>query len=159
MNRWIVLVTMTTLLGCSGAGSRRADLVGDLRNYGEGVRWNDFAKASLVVHPKARADFMDTREQVADDLKISDWEMKRLTYSDNRNKADVQVEWYWHLDSRGIMHTTVTTQKWTRHGKRWIIDEERRLRGEPMPGVAEPQKKPKHKPKRRSAQSKAEAAP
>lgn len=138
MSRWIVVTAVLGSFACGGAGSRRADLVGDLRNYGDGVRWNDFARASLNLHPDNRPAFMDSREQVAEDLRISDWEMKRLTYSEGRNKAVVQVEWKWHLDSRGIVHTTVTEQKWTRHGKRWILDQERRLKGDPMPGVAEP---------------------
>jgi hypothetical protein len=63
--------------------------------------------------------------------------MTRFEYDDSRFRAVVQVEYTWLLDSRGIVHTTVARQFWARHGDRWLLDREERLRGDPMPGVAE----------------------
>ena len=133
-----LLVLMLAATGCSAANPKNADLVADVRGYGDGLRWGDFNAAALRIKPFYRPVFIDQHEQMADDLKVADWEMRRMTYSEDRNRAEVHIEWTWLLDSRGIVHTTVTRQAWSRHGKNWILDREERLRGEPMPGVAEP---------------------
>jgi hypothetical protein len=138
--RMIVIVALVAAAGCAASDSKRADLVADIRGYGDGLRWRDFNAAALRIVPDHRPAFMDHCEQLAEDLRIADWEMRRMTYSDDRNRAEVHVEWTWLLDSRGIVHTTVTRQEWARHGKQWILHREERLRGEPMPGVAEPKR-------------------
>lgn len=146
----VLIAVLLLSAGCSGANPKNADLVADIRGYSDGMRWGDFNAAALRVKPLQRTAFMDQREQLAEDLRIADWEMRRMTYSENRNRAEVHIEWTWLLDSRGIVHTTVTRQAWSRHGKNWILDREERLRGEPMPGVAEP-KAPRRKGPRRTA--------
>ncbi len=129
---------IASLAGCGGASPRSADLASDVRGYGNGLRWRDFAAAALRVAPARRADFIDEREQLDSDLRIVDWEMTRLAYDDDGNRGEVRLEYKWLLDSRGIVHTTVTEQSWSRHGDRWLIDREVRLRGDQMPGVDEP---------------------
>lgn len=140
MKRWIVVLSWLAVAACSGAQPHNADLVADIRGYSDGIRWRDFNAAALRIVPTKRVDFMDSHEELEDDMRVSDWEMRRMTYDKSRNRAEVHMEWTWFLDSRGIVHTTVTRQLWTRRGKRWIIEREHRLRGEPMPGVAEPKK-------------------
>jgi hypothetical protein len=137
MRRFVLLLLAA---GCGATGGKNADLVADVRGYGDGMRWGDFNSAALRLRPAQRSGFMDQREQLAEDLRIADWEMRRMTYSDDRNRAEVHIEWTWLLDSRGIVHTTVTRQAWSRHGKSWILDREERLRGDPMPGVVEPKR-------------------
>ena len=143
MKRHRLLVALAMIAGCSAANPKNADLVADVRGYGDGLRWRDFNAAALRIKPAHRTAFMDGHEQLADDLRVADWEMKRMTYSDDRNRAEVHIEWTWLLDSRGIVHTTVSRQAWSRHGKHWILDREERLRGEPMPGMAEVTKRPR----------------
>jgi hypothetical protein len=118
-----------------GSKSSSAELVKDVRGYSNGLRWRDFPSAALRVAPRRRADFLDQREQLDADLRIADWEMIRLEYDDSNDRAEVSVEYTWLLDSRGIVHTTVTRQWWGRHGDRWLLEREVRVRGEPMPGV------------------------
>jgi hypothetical protein len=126
------------LAACGGSSSRSADLLRDVRGYGNGLRWRDFPAAALRVAPARRDAFLEQREQLDEDLRIADWELTRLSYDDSGHRAQVHVEYTWLLDSRGVVHTTVTRQWWTRHGDRWLIDREVRVRGEPMPGLAEP---------------------
>lgn len=145
-----LLLLLALAGGCNAATPKNADLVADVRGYGEGLRWRDFNAAALRVRPAHRVVFLDQHEQLEEDLRIADWEMRRMTYSGDRNRAEVHIEWTWLLDSRGIVHTTVTRQAWTRRGKQWILEREERLRGEPMPGVAEP-KRPRRPAVRASA--------
>jgi hypothetical protein len=143
MKKMILVVgLLAAAAGCAASDAKRADLVADIRGYGDGMRWRDFNAAALRIIPDHRPAFMDHCEQLADDLRIADWEMRRMTYSEDRNRAEVHIEWTWLLDSRGIVHTTVTRQKWSRHGKNWILHREERLRGDPMPGVSEPKGPP-----------------
>lgn len=141
--RFSNIVVLTLLAGCGGSTSQRADLVRDLRGYGDGIRWRDFNAAALRVPPAQREDFMDDKEQLEDDLRVADWELRRLTYDGTRNHAEVHIEWTWLLDSRGIVHNTISRQMWSRHGKQWIMHREERLRGDRMPGMAEPRKRRK----------------
>jgi hypothetical protein len=142
----VLLLVLVAAAGCNTANPKNADLVADVRGYGEGMRWRDFNASALRVKPAHRTAFMDTREQLADDLRVADWELKRMTYSDDRNRAEVHIEWTWWLDSRGIVHTTVSRQVWSRHGKNWILDREVRLRGDAMPGMAEPGRPARRRP-------------
>ncbi len=109
----------------------------DVRAYGNGLRWRDFPAAAMHVAPARRSVFLEQRETLDEDLRIADWEMTRLEYDDTRYRAEVQIEYTWLLDSRGIVHATVTRQWWSRHGDRWLLDREVHVRGEPMPGLAE----------------------
>jgi hypothetical protein len=137
-----VVAAALALAACGGgSSSRSADLVRDVRGYGNALRWRDFAAAALAIAPAHRADFLDQREQLDEDLRVADWEMTRMEYEDDRHRAEVQIEYTWLLDSSGVVHTTVTRQSWSRHGDRWLLDREVRVRGEPMPGVAEPGRK------------------
>ena len=42
----------------------------------------------------------------------------------------------------GTIHETHAVQTWERHGKAWWMVDESRLRGAPMPGLAEPPEPP-----------------
>jgi hypothetical protein len=131
-------VLAALLAGCGGGSSSSAELVKEVRGYQNGLRWRDFAAAALRVRPSRRSAFLDAHEQLDRDLRVVDWEMTRLEYEDDRQKAVVHVEYTWLLDSRGIVHTTVSRQFWARHGDHWLLEREERLRGEPMPGIPEP---------------------
>lgn len=109
----------------------------EVRGYNDGIRWRDFSAAALRLAPAERTRFLDRRDKLDEDLRVADWEMTRLEYDDDRHRAVVQVEYTWMLDSRGIVHKTVARQFWARHGDRWLLDHEERLRGDPMPGVEE----------------------
>jgi hypothetical protein len=141
MNRaWIVIVALASAATAAGCGStqRREPLTHHLRNFNESVRWQQYDKAAINVPVLEREDYLDEHEELAEDLRINDFEIKRMRFRNERQMARVDVEWSWHLDSRGIVHKTVTRQIWQVVGKMWLITRETRLRGEPMPGVDEP---------------------
>ncbi len=135
------LAALGLALACGGSSQRSADLVRDVRAYGNGLRWRDFPAAAMHVAPARRPDFLERRETLDEDLRIADWDMTRLEYDDTRYRAEVQIEYTWLLDSRGLVHKTVSRQWWSRHGDVWLLDREVRVRGEPMPGLAERKKR------------------
>jgi hypothetical protein len=135
-----VLAAVLLALAACGGAQRTTDLMSDVREYNEGIRWQKFADSAMRLLPAERDDFLDEHERLADDLRVADYEVTRVGLEHGGELARVQVEWTWLLDSRGIVHTTVTRQSWKRYGKRWILTAEERLRGDPMPGVAEPRR-------------------
>ena len=129
----VVLALVAT--GCAG-GPQRDMLMESVRAYNEGVRWQRFTAAAVAVPPAERDQFLDEREELADDLRITDYEVVRVA-SHAAAAADVQVKMTWFLDSRGTVHDTWIRQRWERQGKAWRVVDERRVRGEAMPGLAE----------------------
>jgi len=140
----LALAAAALASACGGTSSQSADLVRDIQGYGNGLRWRDFPAAALRVAPARREIFLEQREQLDSDLRVADWDMKRLEYDATRYRAQVQMEYTWLLDSRGIVHTTTVRQWWSRHGDRWLLDREVRVRGVPMPGIPEPAKRRQH---------------
>jgi len=105
-----------------------------VRVYNEGVRWGRFSAAAGRVPPSERADFVDKREEIADDLRLTDYEVSSITSLPD-GKAKVRIKYTWYLDSVGTVHETWSDQAWTHQGKVWILVSEVRARGESMPGL------------------------
>jgi hypothetical protein len=130
------LLFLIALAGCGGLPTRGEPLLDSVTLYNEGVRWERLTHAAARVPPAEREHFLDEREELAEDLKISEWEVERV--GEKGARASVRVKYVWYLDTEGTVHTTHTDQAWERHGKAWLLVDERRTRGEPMPGVREP---------------------
>ncbi len=135
MNRWLttVLVAVATA-GCGAAASKDA-LLESVTAYNEGVRWQRFTAAAVAVPPAERDAFLDERERLADELKLTDYELVRVEPGERR--ASVQVKVTWFRDSEGIVRDTWIRQRWERQGPAWRVVEERRVRGAVMPGLAD----------------------
>lgn len=130
------LVLSFTLAACGGTSKRSSELLYDVRGYNAGVRWNKLPQAASRIHPDEREAFFDEREELEDELRIDEFEIKRLKMEGkDKQRANVRIQWTWHLDSQGIVHTTTTGQDWKRFGKNWIMLDERYVRGDEMPGV------------------------
>jgi hypothetical protein len=91
--------------------------------------------------------FLDERENLEKELRIDDYQVARVTMGKDGDRAVVHVKYTWHMDNRGIVHTTTAAQLWERRGSRWWLADERRVRGKKMPGVPEPARKHKKRPR------------
>jgi hypothetical protein len=130
-----VALALGLALAACGAGPQRDLLMESVTTYNEGVRWERFSAAAAAVPPAEREAFLDEREELAEDLRITDYEVVRVTTKGDH--ADIQVKLTWFLDSRGSVHDTWIRQRWERRGRSWRVVDERRVRGEAMPGLAE----------------------
>ncbi|MBE7447716.1 MAG: hypothetical protein HS111_02130 [Kofleriaceae bacterium] len=119
-------------LAC-GHAPRGQPLMDAVRTYNDGVRWERFTAAAAAVPPAERDAFLDEREALARDLRISDYEVVRVKHEDRG--ADVQVKLTWYRDSEGTVRETWARQRWERQGKAWRIVAERVVRGHDMPGL------------------------
>ncbi len=129
-------LTLSLLTACGAIPKQGEPLMDSVQLYNEGVRWERLANAASRVPAAERSDFLDEREELAEDLKISDWEVERVEAKGG--KAKIRVKYTWYLDDIGAVHETHAAQSWERHGKAWLMLGEVRTRGEPMPGLREP---------------------
>ena len=140
-NYAVVIFACIAFLGgaaCGGNQKRTSDLLYDIRAYNEGIRWQKYPQSAVRILPEERDAFLDIREDLEEELRIDDFEITRMKmHGKDKEMANVQVKWTWHMDREGIVHTTTTGQKWKRYGKRWMMLKEVVVRGDEMPGVKE----------------------
>jgi hypothetical protein len=137
MTRNIVLALgLSVLFGCASRAKQGETLLESVRTYHEGIRWSRIPVAASRIPPEERAEFITEWDGLSDDLRITDYELVQVAQGDRRSKVEVKYTWY--LDSRQVVHETRAAEDWERHGEVWLKVGERRLRGEPMPGLAEP---------------------
>jgi hypothetical protein len=139
MKLHVLVVVIGGLVAACGASQKQTEnLVATSTQFQEGLRWQRFEDSATHVPAEAREAFLDERDTLADDLRIDDYEVLRVRVRGAQTEAVLQVKYTWHLDSKGVVHETVTEQLWRRRGVKWLIVSEVRRRGEPMPGVGEP---------------------
>jgi hypothetical protein len=124
------------MLGCGASLHDQPDLSESVRTFNEGVRWERFAAAAAALPPRERSQFVDDMDQRSGDVKITEYEVMRIDPR-GEHEARVQVKLSWYKTSEGTVHETHAVQTWERHGKAWWMVDETRLRGAPMPGLAE----------------------
>ena len=138
--RWVPQLLLCVTFAWPAAGclsAKRVEPLGDaVRQYNQAVRWERFEMAAARLPAKQRDDFLDRRDQLSDELRISHIEVVRVRHDKTGRRANVQVKYTWHLDSRGVVHTTHTVQRWERPSSSWQVLAERHLRGEPLPHIA-----------------------
>lgn len=140
MKSIVLTLTLGALaISCGNANLKsRTQLRDDVRSYNDGIRWRNLPASSMLIPPKERDAFLEEREEVDEELRIGDYEVKRVRYNDARTRALVHVKWTWHMDNEGIVRDTTSRQLWKRYGKQWLMVEEFRVRGDEMPGIPEP---------------------
>jgi len=139
--RTVLHLAVAVGLATSAAACARArageSLMPTVTSYNDSVRWGRLATAANHLPPSHRSEFIDARDQLAEDLLITDYELVRVTAQGDA-AAEVHVKYVWYLESEGVVHTTHANQAWEHHGRTWLIVDEVRLRGTEMPGLAEP---------------------
>lgn len=132
----VIAATLAALAGaCLPPGVQGHALSDAVRTYNEGVKWERFEAAAAVIPPAERADFLDERDQLAADLRITGTEV--LQVDQRGRRAVVLVKLSWYRETEGIVRESVADQRWERQGKRWRLVGERRARGAEMPGLRE----------------------
>ena len=131
----LVALAGCALAGCAATQRKTEPLADSVRTYNEAVRWLRFEEAATRLPANRRDDFLDERDQLHEDLRITDYEIIRVRHDAKGRRAKVQIKYTWYLDSRGKVHETHAVQTWHQGEEIWILKGERFLRGEPMPGL------------------------
>jgi hypothetical protein len=128
--------------GCAATQRKAEPLADSVRAYNDSLRWERFDEAATRLPADRRDDFLDQRDQLHEDLRVSDYEIIRVRNDDKGRRARVQIKYTWYLESRGKVHETHAVQTWHQGTEIWILRSERFLRGEPMPGLKGGEPKP-----------------
>jgi hypothetical protein len=131
-----VLLVSSCLAACGARAGGMETLTESIRSFNDGVRWERFAAAATRVPPRERSQFVEERDERAEDLKITDYEIVKVDPRGAR-EARVQVKLSWYRTSEGTLHETHAMQTWERQGKAWMMVAEARVRGAVMPGMPE----------------------
>jgi hypothetical protein len=129
---WIVLV----IAACGGAQQQTDNLGEAIRSYNDGVRWGRYSIAASRLPATERSKFTDEMDEISNDLRITDYEVVRVDAKGSR-EAHVQIKLQWYKESEQIVRETHALQTWERHGRDWLMVDESRMRGAPMPGLAD----------------------
>lgn len=105
--------------------------------YNRYLRWGDSDRAAEYLPTVSRHAFLDTHEEVRDELVIVDYEITRLQINKERGTATSRAELTWHTERRLILETTSVDQTWQWHEGGWILVDERRATGTPLALFAE----------------------
>lgn len=132
------IVFLALIYGLMSCGSRqpRESLSESVTAYNEGVRWGRFADAAARMPIAQRAGFLDERDKLANDLKITEYEVIAVDHRSDR--AMVHVKFSWFLTSKGTVSETVAVQSWRKEESTWVMYREEHLRGDEMPGLSAP---------------------
>ena len=133
IRRLALVLVLAAAPGC-GAAPKEDTLTESIRSYNDGVRWERYTIAAAKILPKQRGEFVDEKDQLADDLHITDYDIVRVEAKGDR-EARVQIKVTWYRDSEGVVRDTTAVQTWERHGKAWFMVDETRQRGAEMPGL------------------------
>lgn len=128
------LAALLVIASCAQSGAKKTeDLVGDVRDFQEGLRWRNYDQAADHVVAPQRARFLDAHDDIDADLRIDDYEVMRVTVTGEHTEALVRVKYTWHRDSVGTVYETIVDQKWERQGKVWRIIGAEHRQGETLP--------------------------
>jgi hypothetical protein len=137
------IAILLVLAACGAPAAQQQDsLQESIISYNEGMRWERFETAAAALPPKERPQAVDDWDERAKDLKITQYDIVKIDNKGTR-EARVHLKLAWYKTSEGTLRETHEIQTWERHGKDWVLVDEKRLRGAEMPGLPDPVDGPK----------------
>lgn len=150
MQKFSLILLFIALTGCSAAMKKSKDLPKestDLRfvvtQFHLKMRWGQWEQASAYVQPDFRQRFIGRYEELGEDFKITDLEVKSVQVA-TAEQSDVEVEQQWYhepnmtVQKDRFMETWVMTEQGWRLKLRETKEEWREKRAPPKDEVVEP---------------------
>jgi hypothetical protein len=119
--RWafVALVSFFSLFACSGAQPEK-DLPYRVEVFNEHLRWGRFDRAAEFVVPMRRAAFIQEREEQAEEVRLSDYEIISVR-RESPTTAKVRVSLMWNRLDSTIIKKSVLEETWTKAGSTWFL--------------------------------------
>ena len=100
---------------------RKAAFKRSQRDYTKYVRWGDVDGASQYVHPDVRDEFLAFEEEF-DGIRVTDFEVGEITYSESQSVAKVRVTYTAYSMASMIEKEIKEVQEWERpSGNHWVV--------------------------------------
>ena len=129
-----LLLCVAFAAGCvSGILNDRDRLKMALEEYNDGLRWGRVESSCAHLPEAERQKFAERFAQLQGDLEVMDYEVQRLQWDRDHGTATVRVDVSWSLKRRGIVERSVMEQRWQEVGGGWMLVQQRRIGGVPLP--------------------------
>ena len=126
----------TLLAACMGGFAERDLLLDAVREYNDGVRWGRLDQATSHLPIAARQRLTERLATLGDELEFSEYDLGRIDVEGERARVRVDVSWL--IKRRGLLERTTLEQSWQRKGSSWLLIQENRVAGAPLPLWDEP---------------------
>jgi len=139
MKRMTLILMALFGAACVTPTQQRVELLGqNVREWNADVRWARYETAAAAMEPEEGRAFLKRVDQVEKDLIIADFEIINIKVGEPTTKATVIVRFEWYSQSRPVISSSVIEQRWEWKGGVWMVQEQKRLRGERFALVPEP---------------------
>jgi hypothetical protein len=134
---YLALALFLAPLACASGDGMQMKLRDATSGYNRYLRWGDIDRAAEFLPPVSRNAFLESHEDVEDDLVIVEYNVTRLQIDKERGTATSRAELKWHTERRLILEETAVDQTWQWHEGNWVLVDERRSKGTPLTIFAE----------------------
>mgnify|MGYP006151331193 CR=1 FL=1 len=129
----VILCSSLMTIGCS-APNRMTHLRDTVRVFNQQIRWGQWPSAASHVDMKARSEWLATRLAAAQNLKMSDVRLVRVSSDGPRStEATVIVTLSWYRISDMKVKNSHWVQTWSHTGHGWKLTKEKRQIAAPKP--------------------------
>jgi len=97
--------------------------VTSINDYNNSLRWKRFEGASAYLPPDLRADFLEDIEKDAENLNITDFEIKDIKIDQASGTAVIKVRLAWYKNNEGVEKKGFVTERWVLKDKNWVMME------------------------------------
>ena len=112
-------VVFAGLISCSQAG-KKEDIMTSVQLYHANIRFARYRSASKYLVQAEKNRFMGRVEEIGDDLKITDFEIKDIIYNED-GTIDVEVEFTWYKLPSATVQKTRQIETWASKEEGWLI--------------------------------------
>ncbi|MEM4408454.1 MAG: hypothetical protein QXI19_06900 [Candidatus Caldarchaeum sp.] len=95
------------------------------KDYYNLLMWKYYERCALFVAPSRRAQFERFALRYKDRLNITGYEIKQITYSQDKKEAVVSLALSYYLYPSVTERTVFLSEKWIRDGNTWFVADPR----------------------------------
>jgi len=126
----LVLTAMLLIVGCNAtmgkysSGTREQTLHQAVLDYNKFIRWQEWEKASAFLLPEDKTSFKQTLQEVEEDFRITEYDVRHTEIGDQIKSAEVSVLFRYYWLPSILERKLRVTQKWawSEEHNRWIVD-------------------------------------
>jgi hypothetical protein len=112
------------LLACQTPQEPKVTLAEQLRTYHQHLRWGRFQDAARYLEAGDREVFLGRHEEMGEDYKVIDFEIKNVEPSPDGQEAKVEINLQWVLEPSMTVHKDKLLQTWRLVGGAWTLTDE-----------------------------------
>lgn len=122
-----LLFGLVFALGCKTTSTDKKDFADpralpySVNEFHKQLRWGRYEQAALLIDEAHRQAFLGRYEELGDDFRIVELDLKSVTLEEEH--AEVEVEQQWYLESNMIVRTERYIEIWRGRDGRWMLHE------------------------------------